>query len=61
MIEKRITSELLEAGELVLTPRERTELGLPEHSTTIDFELEGEDFGSQWSGRCRRLSGDLLT
>ncbi|MGB5796479.1 MAG: SNF2-related protein [Mycolicibacter algericus] len=61
MIEKRITPELLEAGELVLTPRDCVELALPEHSATIDIEVEGEAFGAQWSGRSRRLSGDLLT
>lgn len=61
MIEKRITEPLLEAGALVLTPRERVELDLPEHSTTINVELEGETFGAQWSGRSRQLSGDTLT
>ena len=61
MIEKRITHQLLEAGELVLTPTERAALNLPEHSTTIDIDLEGEKFGAQWSGRSRKLSGDLLT
>lgn len=61
MIEKRITQPLLEAGELVLTARERTALALPEHSTTIEIELDGETFGAQWSGRSRQLGGDLLT
>ncbi|MFZ0713979.1 DEAD/DEAH box helicase, partial [Mycobacterium sp.] len=61
MIEKRITQQLLEAGELVLTPTERVELALPEHSTTIKIELEGEVFGTQWSGRTRQLSGDMFT
>ena len=61
MIEKRITQQLLEAGELVLTPTERVDLALPEHSTTIKIELEGEVFGAQWSGRTRQLSGDMLT
>ena len=60
MIEKRITQQLLEAGELVLTPTERADLALPEHSTTINIELEGEAFGAQWSGRTRQLSGDML-
>lgn len=61
MIEKRITHQLLDAGELVLTSLERENLQLPEHSTTIDVELEGEIFHAQWSGRGRQLSGDLLT
>lgn len=61
MIEKRITHQLLDAGELVLTPLERENLQLPEHSTTINIELEGETFHAQWSGRSRQLSGDLLT
>jgi superfamily II DNA or RNA helicase len=61
MIEKRITEPLLETGALALTQRERTELGLPEHSTTITVGLEGETFGAQWSGRSRQLSGDTLT
>jgi superfamily II DNA or RNA helicase len=61
MIEKRITEPLLTAGTLVLTPRERAELGLAEHSTTINVELEDETFGAQWSGRSRQLSGDTLT
>src|SRR5689334_21213736 len=60
MIEKRITDQLLEAGQLVLTPLERASLSLPEHSSTIDIELEGETFHAQWSGRSRHLSGDLL-
>lgn len=61
MIEKRLTQELLEAGRLTLTARERGELGLPEHSTTIEMELESERFGAQWSGRSRQLSGDTFT
>ncbi|BCI91236.1 hypothetical protein NIIDMKKI_64420 [Mycobacterium kansasii] len=61
MIEKRITHQLLEAGVLALTPAERAALALPEHSTTIDIELEGETFGAQWSGRSRQLTGDKLT
>ncbi|MGH3635984.1 MAG: hypothetical protein ACRDTS_18215, partial [Mycobacterium sp.] len=61
MIEKRITQPLLEAGALTLTVRERAELSLPEHSTTIEIELDGEMFGAQWSGRSRQLSGDMLT
>lgn len=61
MIEKRITHQLLDAGELVFTQLERESLQLPEHSTTIDVELEGETFHAQWSGRSRQLSGDLLT
>jgi hypothetical protein len=61
MIEKRITPQLLDAGELTLTPRERASLTLPEHSTTIEIELDDETFGAQWSGRSRQLSGDLLT
>ena len=61
MIEKRITPQLLEAGKLALTEREQAELTLPEHSTTVDVELEGEPFSAQWSGRSRQLSGDMLT
>ncbi|MBJ7339760.1 helicase-related protein [Mycolicibacterium sp.] len=61
MIEKRITPQLLEAGELSLTEREQTALGLPEHSTTISVELEREAFKAQWSGRSRHLSGEVLT
>lgn len=61
MIEKRITQELLEAGELALSPRERADLNLPEHSTTIEIDLDGEVFGAQWSGRTRQLSGDVFT
>ncbi|CAM2951633.1 helicase [Mycobacterium intermedium] len=61
MIEKKLTHQLLESGELVLTAAECTALGLPEHSTTITIELEGEHFGVQWSGRSRKLCGDQLT
>ncbi|MCV7261134.1 helicase-related protein [Mycobacterium shimoidei] len=61
MIEKRITQPLLEAGTLALTAHERADLSLPEHSTTIEIELDGETFGAQWSGRSRQLSGDMLT
>ncbi|BBX27445.1 DEAD/DEAH box helicase [Mycolicibacterium alvei] len=61
MIEKRITQQLLEAGELTLTEREAADLALPQHSTTLSFELEGEPFHVQWSGRSRQLTGDLLT
>lgn len=60
MIEKRITEQLLEAGELVLTERESDALTLPKHSTTVTLELEGEEFHAQWSGRSRQLHGDLL-
>jgi superfamily II DNA or RNA helicase len=60
MIEKRITQQILEAGELILTPRERSALSLPEHSTSIAIDLEGEPFHAQWSGRSRQLSGDVL-
>ncbi len=61
MIEKRITHQLLESGELALTERECAALTLPEHSTTLTLELEGETFCAQWSGRSRHLGGDLLT
>ena len=61
MIEKRVTQQLLESGELTLTERECAALTLPEHSTTLALELEGEEFHAQWSGRGRHLSGDLLT
>lgn len=61
MIEKRVTQQLLEVGELALTEREREDLVLPQHSTTITIEVDGERFGAQWNGRSRRLSGDLLT
>ncbi|OBI89890.1 DEAD/DEAH box helicase [Mycobacterium asiaticum] len=61
MIEKKLTHQLLESGELVLTVAERTALGLPEHSTTITIEVEGETCGVQWSGRSRKLFGDQFT
>ncbi|MCV7421376.1 DEAD/DEAH box helicase family protein [Mycobacterium yunnanensis] len=61
MIEKRITQQLLEAGELALTGREQAALGLPEHSTTVSLDLEGESFQAQWSGRSRKLSGEVLS
>lgn len=60
MIEKRITQQLLEAGELVLTDLEATALALPRHSTTVTLELEGEQFHAQWSGRSQKLDGDVL-
>lgn len=60
MIEKRITRQLLETGQLVLTEKESAALVLPEHSSTIDVELEGEQFHAQWSGRSRLLTGDML-
>lgn len=60
MIEKRITHQLLETGELVVTANERTALLLPEHSTSITIELEGEQFIAQWSGRSRKISGEML-
>ncbi len=60
MTEKRITQQLLETGEIGLTELEGASLGLPEHSTTIEVELEGDRFGVQWSGRSRLLSGDVL-
>ena len=47
---------MLEAGELALTEREQRRSSLPEHSTTIDVELEGEPFNAQWSGRSRQLT-----
>jgi superfamily II DNA or RNA helicase len=61
MIEKTITGKLLESGELSLTERESAALALPEHSTTITIELDGDAFGAQWNGRSRNLHGDLLT
>lgn len=60
MIEKRITLELLDNGELHLTPREVAELQLPQHSCAIDVELEGDRFSVQWSSRARALQGDIL-
>lgn len=61
MIEKRISHQLLETGELGLTERECAALLLPEHSSSVQLELEGEPFLAQWSGRSRQLTGDLLT
>lgn len=60
MIEKRITHQLLETGEVALTERECAALNLPEHSSSIAVELEGEQFRAQWSGRSRHLTGDML-
>ncbi|WP_179476247.1 DEAD/DEAH box helicase [Mycolicibacterium vinylchloridicum] len=60
MIEKRITQQLLETGQLALTERECSALTLPEHSSSINLELESEPFLAQWSGRSRQLTGDLL-
>ena len=60
-VEKRITPQLLEAGQLALSPNECAALALPEHSTTIDIELEGETFAARWSGRSRQLSGEQLS
>ncbi|TFV61501.1 ATP-dependent helicase [Mycobacterium sp. PS03-16] len=60
MIEKRITHQLLETGELALTERECAALSLPEHSSSIAVELDGEQFRAQWSGRSRHLTGDML-
>ncbi|WP_396925835.1 SNF2-related protein [Mycolicibacterium sp.] len=60
MIEKRITQQLLETGHLALTEREYSVLALPEHSSSIQLELEGEPFLAQWSGRSRQLTGELL-
>lgn len=61
MIEKRITQPLLQSGQLTLTERECSALTLPEHSSSIDLELDGEPFHAQWSGRSRQLTGDVLT
>ncbi|MGD9512519.1 SNF2-related protein [Mycolicibacterium sp.] len=61
MLEKRITHQLLESGELSLTEREREALTLPAHSTTLALELDGETFHTQWSGKSRQLTGDMLT
>lgn len=60
MIEKRITYQLLDTGEIILSANERTALLLPEHSTSITIELEGEQFVAQWSGRSRKISGETL-
>ncbi|BBY73595.1 hypothetical protein MPRF_04940 [Mycolicibacterium parafortuitum] len=61
MLEKRITHQLLETGELSLTEREREALTLPAHSTTLALELDSETFHAQWSGKSRQLTGDMLT
>ncbi|MGP4058831.1 SNF2-related protein, partial [Mycobacterium sp. 4D054] len=61
MLEKRITHQLLESGELSLTEREREALMLPAHSTTLALELDSETFHAQWSGKSRQLTGDMLT
>lgn len=60
MIEKRITRQLLETGELTLTERESAALTLPEHTSMVSIQLEGESFGAQWNGRSRQLKGDVL-
>ncbi|MCV7281671.1 DEAD/DEAH box helicase family protein [Mycolicibacterium flavescens] len=61
MIEKRLTEQLLENGELALTERESAALALPEHSSAVELELDGEAFTAQWNGRGRQLSGEFLT
>lgn len=60
MIEKVISEKLLESGELSLTELESAALALPEHSTTIVLDLDGQRFGAQWNGRSRNLFGDIL-
>lgn len=61
MIEKRVSQAVLESGELRLTPSEVIALELPEHTSTLNLELEGESFSAQWAGRGRYLHGELLT
>jgi superfamily II DNA or RNA helicase len=60
MIEKRVTQQLLESGQVGLTELEASDLELPEHSNTVEAELEGERFSVQWSGRGRLLTGEIL-
>ena len=60
MIEKRITRQLLETGELTLTERESAALTLPEHTSMVSIEFEGKSFGAQWNGRSRQLKGDVF-
>ena len=60
-IEKRLTTQMIESGELPLGPMEHEALGLKLHSQEVLVSVAGGDhFYAQWSGRGRRLGGETL-
>ncbi|WFE36633.1 SNF2-related protein [Micromonospora sp. WMMD975] len=60
-MERPITAELLEGGEVSLGPAEATRLGLANHSVDLTLVVEQESLPVTWVAGRRRLVGEALT
>ncbi|MGC5021334.1 SNF2-related protein [Micromonospora sp. DT47] len=59
-VERVITAELLENGEISLGPAEQTRLGLPSHSADLTVVADDESLPVAWVAGRRRLHGEAL-
>ncbi|WP_146228156.1 SNF2-related protein [Micromonospora sp. S4605] len=59
-VERTITAELLENGEISLGPVEQTRLGLPSHSADLALVVDDESLAVAWVAGRRRLHGEAL-
>ncbi|MEV5693054.1 SNF2-related protein [Micromonospora globbae] len=59
-VERVITTELLENGEISLGPVEQARLGLPSHSADLTLVVDDEALAVAWVAGRRRLHGEAL-
>ncbi|MGW3606531.1 SNF2-related protein [Micromonospora sp. NPDC005161] len=60
-VERVISAELLEGGEISLGPVESARLGLTKHSVALTLVVDGESLPVAWVAGRRRLHGETLT
>lgn len=59
-VERSLSLELLEAGELALSEREADRLGMPRFHAPVRIRHDGNEFSAEWHPRERRLRGEDL-
>ncbi|GAA1817468.1 DEAD/DEAH box helicase family protein [Planosporangium flavigriseum] len=59
-VEKTITEDMLDSGEIPLGPVEQQRLGIPDRSTALTLIADGDELPVAWSGGRRRLTGEPL-
>ncbi|GII25716.1 helicase-related protein [Planosporangium mesophilum] len=59
-VERTITEEMLDSGEIQLGPVEQQRLGIPDRSTALTLVADGDELSVSWAGGRRRLTGEPL-
>src|SRR3954447_21849264 len=59
-VERQITEDMLESGQISIGPVEQGRLGLGNHSTDVEMVASGETITAVWTAGRRHLSGEAL-